>query len=185
MEDFFIVGLIMFIAVLVAIMAVCITFFAYFAVEGKKKKDKLRGRAYLSNGIEQAVRTKLPAYKVVYLIDNYSYQKGNEAMQKLFYDEKAKKVAMVNDLNGEITVVDFKEIIGYEIIENYAGNTCKELGLSIKLDSMEKPFIKYDLYFKQTIGMGRDSDMCRACKESIMTAVAVLEKVREVNRKNA
>ena len=90
-------------------------------------------------------------------------------------------IAAVNDADGEVYVAKFEEIVGYEVVERHVGNVCKELGLLIKFSSLDKPFVKYDLYFKETIGMRSDSAMFRTCKESLMQTTAVLDYIKTIN----
>ena len=144
--------------------------------------------------------------KVFYINDNFTYTEEVECKKFIAIDKDNKKICLVNYVSNSLLIVNFNEILNYEIYEN--GNThtsggglggfvggifsaetdtsCKELKLIIRLNRYDTSQVAYNIISNTTfnIGLNKSSEAYKNCISTLQEVVSFLEVVKNENKEN-
>ena len=144
--------------------------------------------------------------KIIYLNDYATSKKSFDSKKIICIDNADKKMALVDYERAKIFIVDFKDILNYEIYENgsnsiiggsvggfYGGvfsaesnGLCKELKLIIRLNSYETPQIVYNIISNTTFnaGINKSTSQYKSCVATLQEVGSFLEVVKNENKKH-
>ena len=143
--------------------------------------------------------------KIIYLNDYATYNKALDSKKIIGIDNENKRIALVDYEKAKIYIVNFQDILNYEIYENgsnsmIGGNVggfgggifsagingmCKDLKLIIRLNSYETPQIVYNIILNTTFnaGVNKSTNQYKSCITSLQEVVSFLEIVKNENKK--
>ena len=137
--------------------------------------------------------------KTFYITDFTTINSTKEQKQFISVDSSNKKIALVDYKKGNHYILNFSDIISYEIYDNeYKVNTgsavgnqyggvifgtsnslCHELALLIRIKNFDCPQIRYDFFVSTKVraGINRKSDKYAVIVSSLQEIVSFLEIV--------
>ncbi len=163
-----------------------------------KKSNIRKIQEEINNKAKQAIAsTNFKATKIYYINDYASYNQSENVKKMVLIDNDNKQMALINYNSAEITIIDFKDILNYEIYENKSihtsgimwgmglldlgkGEIYKDLSLIIKLNKINKPQIKYDIIFNT--GINKSSKTYKDCVSTLQEFVSFLDVVKNQNK---
>ncbi len=167
----------------------------------------LKNQTLVNNQVNDLlkIKTEFVSSKKFYLNDNISYNKNIESKKIIIVDSENKKICFVDYLKGSILLVNFNEILNYEVYENgnnvttgagiggfgtgifgaTTNKNCKELRLIIRLKKFDNPQITYNLISNTILNFGVDKSslLFQNCISSLQEVVSFLEIVKHDNEK--
>ena len=143
-------------------------------VYSSKSSDKKHNQQSINKKVLESLNnTQFNITKIFYLNDIFTWNKENNIKQIIIVDNDSKKIAFVDYQTESYSIVDFTEIINYEIYENGGTTTtsvgalgclsvfgadttgnCKDLKLIIRLNSLDKPHIVYNIISEKFMNGG-------------------------------
>ncbi len=146
---------------------------------------------------------KFEISKKIFINDNFSFQETNDKKKQVLIDEENKKILLTNYEDGKSIIVEFKDIVNYEIYENggtqttglgaggffggvftaSSSKTSKDLKLIIRLDSISNPLITYTIIDKTLLnfGVNKSTQVYKICISSLQEIVSFLEVLKSKN----
>ena len=141
--------------------------------------------------------------KIFYLTDSHSYNKDNHYKKIIVADNENKQICFIDYLSKKYYVVNFHELLNYELYENDSmvtnggaiggwgvgvfgaetNGNCKDLKLIIRIKSLTTPQVAYELLSNYMAGMGlnKSAPLYRACISSLQEVISFLEVVKNDN----
>ena len=142
--------------------------------------------------------------QILYISDCESYIKDNNFKMMIWVDATNKKVLFIDYKIKNAYIVNFAEILDYQIYENntnvtsggaiggffttvYSAETtgnCKDLRLILRINNVTNPHITYEIIgdtFWNT-GVSKDSKCYKKCIEDLQRVVSFLEVVKNENQ---
>lgn len=199
-------------ALLVCLGAFLILLLGYFIFkiileyhECNVNKEKNKNNQIATNS---KIKDKLKSFnfnisKIYYLNDYSTIEEPNDYKKFIAIDKDEKKVCFVDYKIGTPIIVEFKDIVNYEVYENsstatvggttnygsgnfiYASSSkrCRELRLIIRLKNLDMPQISYEIISHSAFNRGYDksSELYEKCISSIQEVVSFLEVIKSEN----
>lgn len=146
--------------------------------------------------------------KVIYLNDLHAHDQADNYKKQIIIDQADKKICLIDYENDNLYILDFKEILNYEVYENGSTCTigggisgwfsgifgaeseekCKELKLLIRLNRYDVTQITYDIISNTTFNSGikKSSQIYKNCILTLQEIISFLEviKAENSNQKN-
>jgi hypothetical protein len=148
-------------------------------------------------------QSKFCATKVFLLNDRITYNQNDSYKKFIAIDLENKKAAFVDYESGNTIIVNFQDILNYELYENgdtvtSGGNiyglgvgvfnaettgNCKELRLIIRLTDYAAPQVTYDIISHTLFnaGVNKSSTVYTSCLKSIQEVISFLEVIKHEN----
>ena len=142
--------------------------------------------------------------KRFYLKDNATYNQDKDCKKFIAVDNNSKKLCLINYQKSSMFIVDFKDILNYEIYENGSNSTfggniggfgagifaaetngmCKELKLFIRLKRYDMSQISYEIISNTffNFGLNKSSQPYRECISTLQEFVSFLEVLKNENK---
>ncbi len=181
-----------------------ITCVIVFAALTTRKNSIKKSQEEINEKANQAIKSaNFNTTKIYYLNDFATYDQTERCKKIVFVDSGNKQIALVDYSTAGVTIIDFKDILDYEIYENgtttttggafggmFAGifnaeisGQCKDLKLIIRLNKIEKPHITYEIISNTAfnLGINKSSRPYRACITSLQEMVSFLEVIKKQN----
>lgn len=146
------------------------------------------------------------ASKILYLNDNTTCNSGEAYKKFIAIDTENRKICFVNYDNRDVLIVDFAEILNYEVYKNGSqlisgggiggfhmgvfgaetSSMCKELSLIIRFKNYENAHVIYNLISKTVfnLGLNKSSSNYQKCLHSLQEVVSFLEVIKNENQNN-
>ena len=142
--------------------------------------------------------------KYIYLADANTAKSKRYQKKFIAFNMTQKKIGLVDYENDDVAVVNFSDLIDFEVYENnmtsvvganvgeqfsvFTGQQevkCKELRLNITLKSYSKSNISYDLVWNTfaNIGINKKSKTYRIMMRSLQNCVSFLKIIKDENNK--
>lgn len=199
--EFAIIELVVSVAVLATLIIVPLAFF-------KTHKKKARAFAQEHCSMNDSARNFLEASSFnisnsIVLNDYYSVKLSTAEKQFIYIDQNAKKICFIDYLKKKPVLIDFSELLNYEIYENgstitdgsavsgvFAGvftaettGQCRDLKLIIRLKKYDCPQVVYEIIGNTVFnfGVNKNSDIYHDCISTLQEAVSFLEVVKHEN----
>lgn len=193
------VALIISITVLVTIIVLSIM--TYESIK-KDKKNVSNNKAVNTDVLQKLQAEQFDVSNICYMADYSSAgTTDNSEKQMLCVDTKNKKLALVNYADGSHIIVNFADLINYDVYNNgktdtsggvlYAGivlteskEKCQELKLLLRLKSFEKPQFEYILV-SQTLfnsGIDKGENKYGIIMNDLQQTIAYLELIINENK---
>ena len=170
----------------------------------KKDKTNVNNVKTINANVLQKLRTQhFDASHICYMADYSSAgTTDNSAKQMLCVDVKAKKLALVNYADGSYIIVNFADVISYDIYNNGKTDTsggviyglvitestekCQELKLILRLKSFDKPQFEYMLISHTLFNDGIDKGQRQygIIMNDLQQTISYLELVLNENKNN-
>lgn len=151
--------------------------------------------------LENLKKQNFVVSKIFYITDSHSFNKENLYKKLIVVDNVAQKVCLINYLSKKYYVMNFDEIINYELYENKSmvtngakigglglgvfgaettGN-CKELKLIIRIKNIQTPQVVYEIFSNYMAGIGVDktAPLYQQCVSSLQEAMSFLEVIKK------
>ena len=144
--------------------------------------------------------------KKFYLTDYGTYNSLNKFKKMILVDDNEKNVCLIDYNSGRMFIVDYKDIINYEVYENGSNSTfgggvggffggmllaetegkCKDLRLIIRINKIDIPHIGYEIIENTPFNMGivKSSKQYKTCITSLQEVVSFLEVLLNENKNN-
>lgn len=137
--------------------------------------------------------------KILYLNDKATYNKDDAYKKFIAVDNKNKKLCLIDYQKGSLLILEFKDILNYEIYEDGSNRTiggswrgifaaetngmCKELKLIVRLNRYDISQISYEIISNTplNIGVNKSSQAYKQCLSTMQQAVSFLEVVKHEN----
>lgn len=193
-------------------LAFCLAMILVFVVflvakNSNTKTNCTRNEQLNKKAIEYLKDNNIKVSKTVYLSDYWTYNRADICKKQISVSADCKKIALMDYESQKLSVVDFANIVNYEIYENgshatYGGGVAgvwsgifgaettgmtRDLRLIIRLNTYEKPQIVYDIISKTplNIGVSKTSDIYSNCISTLQEAVSLLEVIKQENKGNS
>lgn len=141
--------------------------------------------------------------KKFYLNDFATYNQSNICKKFIAIDNDKKQICLINYEKGSIFLVNFSEILNYELYENGSNVTtggsiggfwsgifgaetngmCKDLKLIIRLKRYDTSQVSYDIISNTTfnIGIDKSSVTYKRCVTTLQEVISFLEVLKNEN----
>lgn len=171
-----------------------------------RKTTILKNNEHLNTVCLQKIKEmNMKVSKVISFDDYYTVNANTTEKQTIFLDETNKKICFINYETSKIFVVDFSELINYEVYNNDTNLTIgthggglfvgvfgstsekriKELKLIIRLNQINNSQIVIPIVYKTFCNFGLSNDDNRFTKimESLQQLCSILEVIKNDNLK--
>ena len=198
-------------------MYILLYFFVFFLVfsaviimflisRNSKIKANCEQNLQLNNKVNNYLKENdIPITKTISIADYWSWNKETMSQKQIVVSSNEKKIALADYENNSLSIVNFNEILDYEIYENgstvtfggggkygmvsglfgaeTSGN-CKDLRLIIRLKRYDKSQIVYDIISNVplNVGVNKTSDIYRKCMLTLQEAASFFEVVKQENK---
>ncbi len=170
----------------------------------------LKKRAEGQRAVNEKVMPELRASgfeptRIFFFCDRATFKKADDCKQMLAVNSERRQLALIDYESGAWRVVDFSDLLNYEVYENGAmvadgvglggfgmgvfgvqtNHICKELRLIIRVKSADRPQTVYQIVSSKGIlnfGVGKNSQIYRACFPSVQEAVSLLQVILNENK---
>ncbi len=178
----------------------------FLIVYSVNKSSKNSSQEKFNEGVVDSLKNSNFVYnKIFYISDEASFNRNNLCKKLILADTKSKKMCLIDYEKFNAVVVNFDEILNYEIYENGATQTtggklgyfasvftaetknkCKELKLIIRVKSYETPQISYSIIDNTFLNSGesKSSALFKECIDSLQQVVSFLEVIVKENENN-
>lgn len=178
----------------------------FFVSRNNKIKANCEQNLQLNNKVNHYLEeNNIPITKTISIADYWSWNKETTSQKQIVISASEKKVALADYENNSLTIVNFNEILDYEIYENgstvtfggggkygivtglfgaeTSGN-CKDLRLIIRLKRYDKSQIVYDIISNVplSVGVNKTSDIYRRCMLTLQEAASFFEVLKQENK---
>ena len=146
--------------------------------------------------------------RIFYFCDRATFKKTDDCKQMLAVNSERRQLALIDYESGSWRVVDFADLLNYEVYENgtmvaegagiggfglgvfgmQTNHICKELRLIIRVKSADRPQTVYPIISSKGIlnfGVGKNSQIYRACFPTVQEAVSLLQVILNENKEEA
>ena len=192
---FWLIFLIVFVGTLIIVGAINLSSIS----DACKQQEKINVNAHniLSN-------SNFNTNKIFYLNDNTTYNKSTDCKKFIAIDNDYKQICLINYEKGNMIIVNFNEILNYEIYENGSNTTtggtiggfwsgifaaetngnCKDLKLIIRLNRYDTSQISYDIISNTlfNVGINKSTQTYKKCISTLQEIVSFLEVVKKENK---
>lgn len=196
----------MFLAFYIVIFVFCIFLFVFLIADCVILSKQIKGQTEINTVAKEYLQKNNFEYdKVFYLTDRSTVDKQNFEKQTIYVNTKNKKIAFTDYDAGSVCIVNFEDVLDYEVYKNgstvttgakfggfgalfgaeSAGN-CRQLKLIIKLKEYSRPQIVYTFIDNPNlglIGLSETSKIYQACVKSIQEISSFLEVLKNENKK--
>lgn len=186
-------------------LAMILMVVVFLVVKNSNTKSNCARNEELNKKINEYLKdSDIKVSKTVYLSDYWTYNRADIFKKQISVSVEGKKIVLMDYESQKLSVVDFDNIVNYEIYENgshatYGGGAAglwsgifgaettgmtRDLRLIIRLNTYEKPQIVYDIISKTplNIGVSKTSDVYRNCISSLQEAVSLIEVIKQENK---
>lgn len=194
----YIIGFTVFFVVFAAILAILVI---TTVIALKKRAEKQKA---VNDAIAGKMATFTPTRKF-FFCDRATFKKPDEYRQMIAVDSVNNKLALVDYESGRVKIVDYSQILNYEVYENGAvvadgigvgglglgafamqtNHLIKELRLIIRLKTVDDPHIAYQIVASKGIfnmGIGKNSQIYRLCYPTVQEVVSLLQVIINQNK---
>ena len=194
--------LIWILVVFVFAVAVGIILFLSFHAD---KKRALHQKKINDDVVLKIKEVNFTPTRTFYFCDKTTYKKTDDYKQMLLVDSNNSKLGLIDYENGEFTAIDYSQILNYELYENgtlqlnggaigglgiggFSAQTnpiCKELRLIIRMNSVDKPHVAYQIVASKGIfnlGIGKNSVIYRTCFPTVQEVISLLQVILQQNK---
>lgn len=178
----------------------------FFVLRNSTIKTNCERNSQLNNKVNNYLKENdIPITKTISIADYWSWNKETMSQKQIVVSSNEKKIALADYENNSLSIVNFNEILDYEIYENgstvtfggggkygmvsglfraeTSGN-CKDLRLIIRLKRYDKSQIVYDIISNVplNVGVNKTSDIYRKCMLTLQEAASFFEVVKQENK---
>lgn len=178
----------------------------FFVLRNSTIKTNCERNSQLNNKVNKYLKENdIPITKTISIADYWSWNKETMSQKQIVVSSSEKKIALADYENNSLSIVNFNEILDYEIYENgstvtfggggkygmvsglfgaeTSGN-CKDLRLIIRLKRYDKSQIVYDIISNVplNVGVNKTSDIYRKCMLTLQEAASFFEVVKQENK---
>ena len=190
-------------AIISVVVLVMIVVFTVITVKSiKKDKANVNNVKTVNADVLEKLKTEQFDLSHVCYMTDYASAGTNENSEKqmLCVDTKEKKLALINYTDGSYKIVNFADLLSYEIYNDGKTDTsggvvygvvgteskekCQELKLLLRLKSFEQPQFEYIL-ISQTFfndGVDKGSNQYKIIMNDLQQAIAYLELIISENK---
>ena len=141
--------------------------------------------------------------KKFYLNDYATYNQSNNCKKFIAVDNDNKQICLIDYEKGSMLIVEFNEILNYEVYENGSNQTvggniggfwsgifgaetngmCKELKLIIRLKRYDTSQVSYEIISNTSFNMGinKSTQPYKQCISTLQEVVSFLEVIKNEN----
>ena len=174
-----------------------------FANDGALKKERKEQIKLNADTLEKVKAEGFVVSRIFYLTDYSTFNKPDDCKKILAVDTENKKLLLMDYSSKTHYVVNFNELLSYELYENssmvteglgggfgvgyFGGETkgmVRDLKLIIRLKSIAHPQVAYTLVSKTTLNMGiaKTSPVYRSISPALQEVVSLLEVIKNENK---
>ena len=144
--------------------------------------------------------------KKFYLNDYATYNQSNNCKKFIAIDNDNKQICLIDYEKGSMLIVEFNEILNYEVYENGSNTTtggsiggfwsgifgaetngmCKDLKLIIRLKRYDTSQVSYEIISNTSFNMGinKSTQPYKQCISTLQEVISFLEVVKNENITN-
>ena len=144
--------------------------------------------------------------KKFYLNDYATYNQSNNCKKFIAVDNDNKQICLIDYEKGSMLIVEFNEILNYEVYENGSNATtggsiggfwsgifgaetngmCKDLKLIIRLKRYDTSQVSYEIISNTSFNMGinKSTQPYKQCISTLQEVVSFLEVIKNENKLN-
>ncbi len=141
--------------------------------------------------------------KKFYLNDYATYNQSNNCKKFIAVDNDNKQICLIDYEKGSMLIVEFNEILNYEVYENGSNTTtggsiggfwsgifgaetngmCKDLKLIIRLKRYDTSQVSYEIISNTSFNMGinKSTQPYKQCVSTLQEVVSFLEVIKNEN----
>ena len=164
----------------------------------RKNQENINSKA--NNSLKNS---NFKSTKKFYLNDYATYNQSNNCKKFIAVDNDNKQICLIDYEKGSMLIVEFNEILNYEIYENGSNQTvggniggflsgifgaetngmCKELKLIIRLKRYDTSQVCYEIISNTSfnIGLNKSTQPYKQCISTLQEVVSFLEVVKNEN----
>lgn len=167
----------------------------------RKKQEQINLKA--DNAIKSS---QFNITKIFYLNDCFTYDKSDNYKKFIAVDNDNKRIGLIDYEKGNLLIVEFSEILNYEIYENGSKATtggsiggfwsnifgaetnemCKDLKIIIRLKRYDISQISYEIISDTilNVGINKSTQQYKQCISTLQEVVSFLEVIKNENQAN-
>ena len=195
--SFWLVFVVVFLGTLLIILAVHQSAIS----NSRKNQEEINSKA--KNSIESS---NFKTTKIFYLNDYATYNQSNNCKKFIAVDNDNKQICLIDYEKGSMLIVEFNEILNYEVYENGSNATtggsisgfwsgifgaetngmCKDLKLIIRLKRYDTSQVSYEIISNTSFNMGinKSTQPYKQCISTLQEVVSFLEVIKNENNEN-
>ncbi len=189
---------------LIFIVVGCGVCIVMLIVHQQGASNNAKDQEELNQKVKEVLKSKnFNTTKCFCLTDCTTCNKEDDYKKLIAVDADAKKICLIDYKTENVFIVDFDEILNYEIYENGSNATlggnvggffggifgaetngmCKELKLIIRLNKYDISHIDYEIVFDTLFNLGenKSNERYKQCVASLQEVVSFLEVVKNEN----
>lgn len=197
----FLIGIIVFVSVFIIVLCGIL-----FYQSSKDKADSNEQYEVNRKISEYLQAHEFKVSKIFYITDSHTFNKENSFKKMIVVDNENKKLCLINYQSKKYYIIDFDEYLNYELYENggmvtngeiiggvgigvfgaETNGNCKDLKLIIRIKSLTKSQVVYDIIsnYMADMGINKSSPLYRGCIFSLQEVISFFEVIKNDNLQN-
>lgn len=192
------------ISFLVAILIVAGILITWLIISTRTLNKRAQQQKAVNDAIAEQIAAFMPTRKF-YFCDRATFKKSDEYRQLLAVNSDQNKLALIDYESGKLKIVDYSQILNYEVYENgsviangigagglglggfamSADKSVSELRLIIRLKTVDDPQIAYQIVASKGIfsmAISKNSQIYRLCFPTVQEVVSLLQVIINQNK---
>ncbi|MBQ4557808.1 MAG: hypothetical protein IJA61_00320 [Clostridia bacterium] len=190
---------------LVFLIAIIGTLLIILAVHQSRVSNTRKNQENINSKANNSLRnSNFKITKKFYLNDYATYDQLNNCKKFIAVDNDNKQICLIDYEKGSMLIVEFNEILNYEVYENGSNATtgggiggfwsgifgaetngmCKDLKLIIRLNRYDTSQVSYEIISNTSFNMGinKSTKPYKQCISTIQEVISFLEVVKNENQ---
>ncbi len=195
------------ICIIVCVLVFIIVFCGVLFYQSSKDKADSNEQYEVNKKILEYLKAhEFKVSKIFFITDSHTYNKENSFKKMIVVDNENKKLCLIDYQSKKYYIIDFDEYLNYELYENgglvtnggtiggvgiglfgaETNGNCKDLKLIIRIKSLTKPQVVYEIIsnYMADMGLNKSSPLYRRSISSLQEVISFFEVIKNNNLQN-